>query len=116
MLNRQFIKAETYHVTSGDGTTALLHPFYNQNEGEDHIISGFIISNMNKHWDSENVVFIRKDGINTYPFKKGNSISVNGRKTRLATKNEKLIMDFAIKINDVPTNSEIRNIKINSVI
>ena len=117
MTNRKFKKGETYHVTSSDGTFGLFRPTYTQTENDDHIIKCNTFTNMNKHWSKDNEAFIRKsDGVCTYPWGIGNSISVHNRPTRIATEQEKLILDNVIEKGEALTPGEIRNIKINIVL
>ena len=57
--------------------------------------------------------FFRPDGHCTYPFGKGNAISVTGRQTRIANEREKSLLDFSIKIGYAPTEAEFRSERIN---
>lgn len=113
---RKFKKGETYHVTSSCGSWAIFRPHTTQSEKELTIDGHFsikadVISNMNKHWSKEK--FFRPDGVCTYPFGKGNAISVNGRETRIANEREKSLLDFSIKIGYAPTEAEFRAERIN---
>jgi len=117
MSNRKFKKGETYHVTSYDGSFGLFRPTYTQKESDDRLIKCNTFTNMNKHWGEDNKLFIRKsDGLCTYPWGISNSISVNMRPTRIATEQEKLILDNVIEKGEALTPGEIRNIKINIVL
>jgi hypothetical protein len=128
VIEREFKKGETYHVTSTriDGSVgfAIFRPTRTQNESGDpkvqnssHIIRCQGFSNMNNHWDEKNILFTRKsDGANTYPWSKSEGISVWNRPTRLATEQEKLILDYVIERGEALTPSEIRDIKINTIL
>ena len=124
IMNREFKKGETYFVTTirVDGTEGfgIFRPTRTQNEN-DNWASGLIncqsFSNMNNHWDKDNKLFIRKsDGANTYPWTKVDSISVWNRPTRLATEQEKLILDYVLQRDEALTTDEIRDIKINTIL
>ncbi len=71
------------------------------------------ISNMNSHWSKDR--FDREDGENTYPWLKGNSISVWKREARPATELEKAILDWALEKGHAPTEAEIREIKMETI-
>ena len=117
MSNRKFKKGETYHVTSSDGSFGLFRPTITQTESDDHLIKCNTFTNMNKHWSKDDEVFIRKsDGVCTYPWGIGKSISVHNRPTRIATEQEKLILDYTIEKGEALTPGEIRDIKINIVL
>ena len=113
---RKFKKGETYHVTSSCGSWGVFRPHTTQTEKELTIDGHFcikadVISNMNKHWSKEK--FFRPDGHCTYPFGKGNSISVTRRETRIANELEKALLDLSIKIGYAPTEAEFREERIN---
>ena len=117
MSNRKFKKGQTYHVTSSDGSFGLFSPTYTQTESDDHIIKCNTFTNMNKHWRKDSEEFIRKsDGVCTYPWGIGNSISVHNIPTRIANEQEKLILDNVIEKGEALTPGEIRDIKINIVL
>ena len=87
----------------------------------DNWASGLIncqtFSNMNNHWDKDNKLFIRKsDGTNTYPWALVERVSVWNRPTRLATEQEKLILDSVLQRGEALTSAEIRDIKINTIL
>ena len=119
MINRKFKNGETYHVVSSSGSYAIFRPITTQSEKQLTIDNHFcikadVISNMNKHWSQEE--FLRPDGVYTFPWSKGYSISVNERETRIATDTEKLLLDYVIKFGYALTEAEIREIKINIVL
>lgn len=119
-MYRDFKKGETYHVTSirVDGTQgfSIFRPNSTQNVF-DTIINCQSFSNMNNHWHKNSVVFIRKsDGVNTYPWTLGEGTSVWNRTTRLATTEEKLILDYVLQRDEALTSAEIRDIKINTIL
>ena len=119
-MYREFKKGETYHVTSirVDGTEgfSIFRPNSTQNVF-DAIIDCQSFSNMNNHWHKNSVVFIRKsDGANTYPWTLGEGTSVWNRPTRLATPEEKLILDSVLQRDEALTTAEIRDIKINTIL
>ena len=119
-MYREFKKGETYHVTSirVDGTEgfSIFRPTSTQNVF-DTIINCQSFSNMNNHWRKNSVVFIRKsDGANTYPWTLGEGTSVWNRITRLATPEEKLILDYVLQRDEALTTAEIRDIRINTIL
>jgi hypothetical protein len=119
-MYREFKKGETYQVTSirVDGTEGfgIFRPTSTQNVF-DTIINCQSFSNMNSHWHKNDVAFIRKsDGANTYPWTKVDGISVWNRPTRLATAEEKLILDYVLQRDEALTSAEIRDIKINTIL
>jgi hypothetical protein len=123
-MDREFKKGETYFVNTirVDGTEGfgIFRPTRTQNEN-DNWASGLIncqsFSNMNNHWHKNDVAFIRKsDGANTYPWTKVDSISVHNRPTRIATEQEKLILDYVLQRDEALTTAEIRDIKINTIL
>jgi hypothetical protein len=119
-MDREFKKGETYHVTSTrvDGTQgfSIFRPTSTQNVF-DIIVDCQSFSNMNNHWHKNSVVFIRKsDGVNTYPWTLGEGTSVWNRTTRLATAEEKLILDYVLQRDEALTSAEIRDIKINTIL
>lgn len=122
-MESKLIEGETYRVDAETLPAPLASAFdkctlgwavfrprrtYDIPEQEDPIECDSI-SNMNSHWSKDR--FDREDGENTYPWLKGNSISVWKREARPATELEKAILDWAIEKGHAPTEAEIREIK-----
>lgn len=122
-MESKLIEGETYRVDAEPLPAPLASAFdkctlgwavfrprrtYDIPEQEDPIECDSI-SNMNSHWPKDR--FDREDGENTYPWLKGNSISVWKREARPATELEKAILDWALEKGHAPTEAEIREIK-----
>lgn len=115
---RTFLEGETYYVEHPTYGWGLIRPSHTQTD-ENHLIGGTSLGNMNgDHWPPHQTitgkpVYVRGDGTNTHPWEKGVSLSVGQRKTRLATAEEKALLDRAIEIDGALTDAEIREIRIN---
>jgi|LauGreDrversion4_2_1035121.scaffolds.fasta_scaffold02949_29 hypothetical protein len=112
---RAFIEGETYVCETKSGI-AIFRPLRTQIEDDQWSIGAHVLTDMNQHWDKTESLFKRNDGENTWPWWFTNSLSIKSRETRQATEIEMLMLEQAIEINFAPTEQEIRDIKIGSLL
>jgi len=112
---RAFIEGETYVCETKSGI-AIFRPLRTQIEDDQWSISAHVLSDMNQNWGKISSLFKRNDGENTWPWWFTNAINIKSRETRQATEIEMLILERAIEINFAPTEQEIRDIKIGSLL
>jgi hypothetical protein len=112
---RVFIEGETYVCETKSGI-AIFRPLRTQIEDDQWSIGAYVLTDMNHEWSKTSSLFKRNDSENTWPWWFTNAISIKSRETRPATEIEMLILEQAIEINFAPTEQEIRDIKIGSLL
>jgi hypothetical protein len=112
---RVFIEGETYVCETKSGI-AIFRPLRTQIEDDQWSIGTYVLTDMNHEWSKNSSFFKRNDGENTWPWWFTNAINIKSRETRQATEIEMLMLERAIEINFAPTEQEIRDIKIGSLL
>ena len=125
-MNREFEKGETYFLSAarvgGSQGFVIFRPDSTQSEGDKICGAAGIIrcqcfSNLNSHWGKGEEAFVRKsDGTNTYPWTLSSRVSVWNRSVRLATAEERMILDSILERGEALTSAEIRDIKIGRIL
>jgi hypothetical protein len=112
---RVFIEGETYVCETKSGI-AIFRTLRTQIEDDQWSIGAYVLTDMNHEWSKTSSLFKRNDSENTWPWWFTNAISIKSRETRQTTEIEMLILEQTIEINFAPTEQEIRDIKIGSLL